>query len=386
MDNYENPKPGKTYISPSLPSFGNKEVKIRIASKSLMSSDGLEYAKERDEVVVRKKVDAATHIRAKFLEDSRGLYVLTVQKFDTESGQPYGSGFSFVGDEIERFVDFLHNIRHVQFKSSGPLNISDDDLKRIAITSPQARRLVEDNEEVFTEIVRNSLTKEDVVAIAYRKRQLDVFGKLLNDPDFFDEVKLKKECSNEALWQLFFEKNPWIFGYGLSYVYTSGLDGEQLEQVVKGHAFNSFGKRVDALLKTKAIASTLCFVEIKTHRTSLLSNSAYRRGCWAPSTELSGAVSQVQVTASVATEAISGKLQTTDSSGFPTDEVLYNFRPRSFVVAGSLDEFSGSHGINEDKLRSFELYRSNIFQPEIITFDELYERASHIVQTSATAR
>jgi hypothetical protein len=72
MDNYQHPKPGKTYISPALPAFGDKARRVRIASKVLPSTDGYEYVKERDEVVVRQKPDAATYIKAKFLEDTTG--------------------------------------------------------------------------------------------------------------------------------------------------------------------------------------------------------------------------------------------------------------------------------------------------------------------------
>jgi hypothetical protein len=242
--------------------------------------------------------------------------------------------------------------------------------------------LVVDNEELFAEVLRHSITKKDVVAIAYRKRQLDTFRKLLDDPDYFEDLKTKKGCKDESLWQMFFEKNPWIFGYGLSYVYSSGLDEKRLEQVVRGYHVAQSGKRVDALLKTKALASTLCFVEIKTHKTPLLNGTSYRAGCWPPSDELSGAVAQVQGTVSYATETIFGKLPLTDSDGFPTAEEVFNFHPRSFVVIGSLSQFSGEHGVNQEHLRSFELYRRNTFQPEVITFDELYERAKHIVEAS----
>lgn len=380
MDNYQNPKPGKTYISPSLPAFGDKERRVRIASKVLPSSDGYEYVKERDEVVLRKKPDAATYISAKFLEDTRQVFVLTVQKFMTESGMPYGSGFSFVGDEIGKFCEFLANIQSVAFQRGGTVNISDEELRKISLTSHQAKSLVADNEELFAEVLRNAITKKDVVAIAYRKRQLGIFKKLLDDPEYFDDLKTKKHCKDESLWQQFFEKNPWIFGYGLSYVYSSGLDEKRLEQVVRGYHVAQGGKRVDALLKTKALASTLCFVEIKTHKTPLLSSSAYRSGCWPPSDELSGAVAQVQGTVSYAGETIVGKLPLTDSDGFPTAEEVFNFHPKSFVVIGSLSQFGGEHGINQEHLRSFELYRRNTFQPEIITFDELYERALHIVE------
>src|SRR5690606_8795543 len=195
----------------------------------------------------------------------------------------------------------------------------------------------------------------------------------------FDDLKQKKKCTDEALWQQFFEKNPWIFGYGLSYIYSSGLDERKLEQVVRGYRVGQSGKRVDALLKTRAIASTLCFVAIKTHKTKLLGSPEYRAGCWRPSDHLSGAIAQVQGTVSYAAETIFGKLQLTDKEGFPTAEEAFNFSPRSFVVVGSLKEFVGDHGVNEAQLRSFELYRRNLHQPEVITFDELYERAKHIV-------
>jgi hypothetical protein len=382
MDNYQNPKPGKTYISPSLPAFGDKTRNVRIASKVLTSTDGYEYAKERDEVVLRKKPDAATHITAKFLEDTRQVFVLTVQKFATETGMPYGVGFSFVGGEIGRFCEFLANIQSVDFKNSRSVNISDTELRRIALTSQQAKELVVDNEDLFAEVLRNSVTKSDVVAIGYRKRQLEVFGKLLEDEAYFEDLKRKKNCKDEALWQQFFEKNSWIFGYGLSYVYSSGLDAKRLQQVVRGYHVGQAGKRVDALLKTRALVSTLCFIEIKTHKTPLLSASAYRAGCWAPSDELSGAVAQIQGTVSYAGETIFGRLSMTDEAGFPSAEETFNFSPKSFVIVGSLSQLIGEHGVNQEQLRSFELYRRNLHQPEVITFDELYERAKHIVSAN----
>ena len=54
--------------------------------------------------------------------------------------------------------------------------------------------------------------------------------------------------------------------------------------------------------------------------------------------------------------------------------------PKSFLVIGNLNEFTNGHGVNEDQYRSFEIYRKNILSPEILTFDELYERTKYIVQ------
>jgi hypothetical protein len=180
-DDYQNPLPGKTYISPSLPAFGNKERRVRIASKILSSEDGYEYAKERDEVILRKKPDAKTYITAKFLEDTRQTFVLTVQKFVSETGQPYGSGFSFVNEEIGKFCEFLANIQSVNFKTMGKVNISDDELRKIALTTHQAKTFLSENQELFAEVLKSEVTTADLIAVGFRKKQLSVYSNLLSN-------------------------------------------------------------------------------------------------------------------------------------------------------------------------------------------------------------
>lgn len=378
-DDYQNPLPGKTYISPSLQAFGNKDRRVRIASKVLPSEYGYEYAKERDEVVLRNKPDAKTYIKAKFLEDTRQVFVLTIQKFVSETGQPYGSGFSFVGKEISRLCEFLANIQSVDLKNNAKVNISDEELRKIILTTHQAKTFLIENQELFLEALKSEITTEDLISVGFRKKQLSVYKNLLSDQNYFDDLKRKKNCLSEALWQKYFEKNPWIFGYGLGYIFLSNLDDKKLEQVVQGYSVDSYGKRVDALMKTKGIVSNLCFIEIKTHVTELLESKPYRSGCWAPSKELAGAIAQVQGTVASAVENLSSKIIPSDNTGNPTGEEIFNYQPKSYLVIGSMGEFVSEHGVNKDKLRSFELLRKNTTNPEIITFDELYERAKFIV-------
>ena len=204
-DDYQNPLPGKTYISPSLEAFGNKQRRVRIASKILPSEDGYEYVKERDEVVLRKKPDAKTYIVAKFLEDTRQTFVLTVQKFVSATGQPYGTGFSFVGQEIGRFCEFLANIQSIDFKNRNKVNISDGELRKLALTSHQVKAFLADNQELFAEALKSEVTTEDLVAVGFRKKQLSVYNNLLKNQRYFDDLKIRKSCSNEALWQKYFE-------------------------------------------------------------------------------------------------------------------------------------------------------------------------------------
>ena len=379
MDDYQNPKAGKTYISPRLDAFGCSTEKVRIASKLIESPDSYAFAKIKDEVVLRHKKDAKSYITAKFIENSKNIFVLNIQKYTVGTNSPHSVSFSLVGEEICKLLEFIRNIQSVNLGSASRINITDKELNNLVLSNIQAKRILHENQELFAEVLRSEITSEDIIAVGYRKKQLEVYEKLLRDLEYFGKLKDRVNTTNEGLWQRYFEKNQWVFGYGLGYIFLEGLDDKKLEQVVQGHNVNSYGKRVDALMKTKGIISNLCFVEIKTHTTHLLDSKPYRAGCWAPSKELAGAISQVQGTVASAVASLSDKVSLDDKFGNPTGEEIYNYHPKAYLVIGSMGEFSTENGINKDKLRSFEIFRKNIVSPEIITFDELYERARFIV-------
>lgn len=376
---HRNKLPNKTYISPQVTTLDGP---LRIASK-IIDSEGAHYIKVKKEIVLRRTPSARVEIVAKFLEDDRKLTVLTLQQFNGNNGQPHRTNFSFVGSEIPRILGFLHDIAEVEFKHSGAVNITDTDLRKLVLSKSQVASLVHNNPDVFSEALRTEVTKEDIVALGYRKKQLGIFSQLLADPDFFELCKKQKFIKgDELLWQAFFEKNPWVFGYGLSYFYVTGFDEKKLEQLVQGYDLLNRGKRADAVMKTKGIINSLCFAEIKHHNTKLLESDYYRAGCWAPSKEMAGAVAQLQATVAIAMHKLHGMQRILDDDGNPTGEDVFNFKPRAFIVIGSLSEFIGKHGVNQDKLRSFELYRTSLIGIDILTFDELYERTKFIVETA----
>lgn len=377
---HRNKRPKRTYISPRIDVLSGG--KLRIAS-TVMDSAGYEYAVEKHDLVLRRTPTRRKEIVAKFLEDDRGLRVITIQSFNGTTGRPQRTYFSFVGAEIPALIAFFENIVSVEFPSAEKINIPDTELRRLRITSTQAARLVKDNEEVFSAALRSGVTQEDVIALAYRKLQVSSFNRLLSEREYFSETKQSMACQrDEDVWQKFFERNEWIFGYGLSYFFVTGFKPGKLEQIVQGYDLSHFGKRIDALMVTRGLIRSLCFVEIKTHETDLLERTAYRPGCWAPSRELAGAVTQVQVTVSSAMRSLSERIVSHDREGNPTGDEAYNFKPRAFIVIGSLSEFIGDHGVNEDRLRCFELYRKSVSDIEILTFDELYERSRLIMQSS----
>lgn len=374
----QNSRPDKTYASPAFKDYTGQ--KLRIANKVIDGQPGYEFAKVKEELVLRQTEAGRFQIKASFLEDDRSFRTVTIQKFTSKgNAKEY---FAFGPNEVTALLKFLANIKRLHFPDDGRLNISDRDLEDLLLKPDQLRRIAADNQALLAAIARNEITTEDVVAISYRKKQLGIFERLLSDDDYFDQCGAQHGKGAEGLWQRFLEKNPWILGYSLSLINFGPLDDRKIEQTVRGHDIAGPGKRVDALLRSRAILNTTAFVELKHHRTDLVSPDQYRSGIWAPSKELAGAVAQVQGTVAAAVERWGAAVRVSDSDGDPTGEILFTTEPRSFVICGSLNEFEGEHGVNERKFGCFERFRRNLFRPEVITFDELYERARLIVSAS----
>jgi hypothetical protein len=71
------------------------------------------------------------------------------------------------------------------------------------------------------------ITEEEIANLTYRKQQLEEFRRLLNDPEFFESrmhALSSKKNLRERVWQEFFERNRWVFGYGLKFQWLSGMD------------------------------------------------------------------------------------------------------------------------------------------------------------------
>ena len=234
--------------------------------------------------------------------------------------------------------------------------------------------------DVVRSLIASDVRADDVVAWAHRREVVEEFARMLDDDAHFDSLLPGASGSTERVWQQFFEKNPWLLGLNLSAQLLVGWDPDRLERTVVGSSVATDGKRADAVLRTAGAIRMLAFAEIKHHRTDLLGEE-YRSGCWAPSAELVGATSQAQGTVRLAMEAIGSRLAEVDNGFEVVGGQSYLYRPRSYVVAGRLSEFASPEGGHHvGKIRSFELYRRNLLDPEIVTFDELLARARALVE------
>jgi len=184
---------------------------------------------------------------------------------------------------------------------------------------------------------------------------------------------LDAEDWSEPEWQEFFWNHQWIFGYGLRYHFL-GL--EKHEANYGGESYLGRGKqRGEFLARTSGSTSFTVVVEIKKPETELFSESEnYRSGVPRFSAEFVSAISQAQV---------NSRTWDTEGSQRAIDRELLEHRriftvaPLSILVIGSTKQLT-SH----ERRTCFELFRKNVHNPDILAFDELFERAKYIVDAS----
>jgi hypothetical protein len=131
---------------------------------------------------------------------------------------------------------------------------------------------------------------------------------------------------------------------------------------------NQGGGIVDFLIKNK-ITKSVGLVEIKTPKTKLL-GPEYRNGIYNVSSELSGAVMQV-----LNYRDNLYKERKTLLAGDDVDADIFD--PKCVVIIGHAKR----ELIDNDKIKSFELFRRQLSDIEVITYDELFDRTKRLVDT-----
>lgn len=168
------------------------------------------------------------------------------------------------------------------------------------------------------------------------------------------EIKTDSE-SLEKKWQEFLKDNSWIF----SYIFAQPVILYKREAYVGGKTIeNKNGKFNDFLIKN-SLSDNVSFLEIKTHKTKLLDSTKYRgEDVYSTTKDLTGSINQVlNQRDNFQKEFYAHKVKS--KGGFET------FNSKCVVLIGSTKDLS------DEQKYSFELFRSNSRDVEIITFDEL---------------
>lgn len=379
-------RPGRFYVSRRF-GFGGEELSegarpARFAFQVFDSSGDVIFENEDGWELVLRETSTRQQVKALFFEDSRRIEHLAFQRFDAGGKRIHRDYFVLHGDEIVDLGAFLSLILAPSVElveGEEGTRLSRSIVARLLEDQTTHRELYERNKKELLELLQTDVSAPEVVAIARRRRQLEVFEELLRNADYFDlrreEVTGTSAGSPERVWQDFFENNRWIFGSGLAPQFLHGWSNASLQQSVVGASVKRGGKRPDALMRTAGALSAMVFVEIKTHTTPLLSSRESRPDTWAPSQELMQGIAQCQATIDAAVEELGPEVPLRDAAGFDSGDWAALCRPRSLLVAGTLEEFLQSGHPHKAKFRAFERFRRSLRDPEVVTFDELYERA-----------
>ncbi len=191
-----------------------------------------------------------------------------------------------------------------------------------------------------------SKTKE-IVDIKYIQETLKKYKELM---------ALKTDGDSlEKQWQEFLKDNSWIF----SSIFAQPVILFKREAYVGGKTIdNQNGKFNDFLIKN-SLSNNVSFLELKTHKTKLLDNSPYRgEDVFSATKDLTGCIVQVlNQRDNFQKEFYATKVKS--KGNFET------FNSKCVVLIGSTSDLA------DNQKYSFELFRSNCRDVEILTFDEL---------------
>ena len=175
--------------------------------------------------------------------------------------------------------------------------------------------------------------------------------------------EMMTETTKEPEWQRFFEENPFIlnmaFGYPIVVV--------QGRASVGGRAFTGRGEKFTDFLVKNSMTNNAAIVEIKTPVARLLNATAYRGDLFVPSTDLSAGINQ----ALDQKQRFERQIVNFEDSSRRHDIEAYAIQ--CCLIVGRMPG-------DEMKLRSFELFRSNSKDVEIITFDELLTKLKSLLK------
>jgi len=333
-------------------------------------------------------------LTATFIKSSGDIKEVTLRKFKqyTKNGvqrweeQRWGPGepMTFTHLTFEKLLAFLKllteldlanlNQRRFALRDHGELTIDEETQEKMRALLRQP-----DGIAIIDELLRSgSITSRDLVNIGYRKKQLAVFERLLRDPDAISKYREKHGIKNEQaekVWQHFFQRNEWIFGFGLDYRFLGILQREA--HIGLEDTAGRDGAIVDFLLGAENFT---VLVELKTPETPLFQNTKNRANSWQLSNELVQAVSQIlEQKASWLVKAETRATSNFDSEGNLIRQSTID--PKCILIIGSNSAyFAETDKEKAIKLRTFELFRRDSRNIEIVTYDELFARAQFIVE------
>lgn len=370
---------GKTYLSKVFTFNERSTERLRKVRMVLEGSDSLHLGEIEGALCLRLNGNKRkTQVTAFVSQDESKVRRLTLQTFQTRaSGWIHGyekDEFTFRDDEFARLLSFLRQIEFIDLSNEDNFQIEDISThagpKAIIDASDrgiveQIRAMGEGQRTAVIQALSGSLTGEEINVLLGRRQGLEEF-----------EGHMKAGDWSESDWQQFFDRQQWVFGYGLDYRVMRHFDREL---VVGGAGTDNQNKPTVDFLATFTDYTVL--VEIKRPDTRIFKpGKGGRAGTWEFSPEFTSAVSQVIEQKAEWLAFAQGEHW--NKAG--TQKLQARTRnPKTILVVGSRHEFDAAGNSRSAHIMrdTFELFRRDSRTIDILTFDELLERARFITRS-----
>ncbi|MCZ4271489.1 Shedu immune nuclease family protein [Maritalea porphyrae] len=367
----------KTYISKVFKFNEQNAERVRQVRMVLEGSDRLHLGEIEGALCLRLTGEKRkTQVTALVTQDDRQVRRISLQTYQSRKNdwfQGYDKDeFTFRSDEFARLLAFLRQIEFVDLSNEETFQIEDISQKagpKAIIDASdrgiieQMRRMDVSQREATLEALSASLTSEEVNVLLGRRQGLNEF-----------KEKMDVGGWKEADWQDFFEREQWVFGYGLDYRIMRQF-GREMVVGVGGGTDNREKPVVDFL---GSLTDYTILVEIKRPDTRIFKQTkGGRAGTWEFSTEFTSAVSQIIQQKAEWLAFAQGK------DHWNKDGKKLTARTRntkSVLIIGSRSEFSNNERDAQIMYDTFELFRQETRTVDILTFDELLERAEFITR------
>lgn len=380
----------KIYVSKEFPFksfFGNLDKKKRFIKKVFEKSEHNEFVKVKGEIILRSSPKGRDQVNVIVISDSDGKFMsFTLQQFrdNPKSGlKPVeNTNFTFRHGEFLALLKFLSDLKFIDLSDESRFVVDENENlnKKISLwlnppgdegvlMRKQDAQLLSllsgiqgiEREALLKSLRNKVLSHEDLNILSGRKEGIEIFK---------NELFKEKQDWNEKDWQSYFEINQWIFGYGLDYRF---LNIVQKEASVSDVDLDGKQTVIADFLMSDSRFTVL--VELKRPDTPLFESDGNRSKSWKLSKDITNAVSQILT--QKAEWELKSQHEQFDSMGNLVVERTID--PKTILIIGNTSQFKGNERDSRIKAKTFELYRRNSRNIEIITYDELYDRASFIV-------
>jgi len=395
MGLFNNAKPDYKLFDLTTRDLSEIEIK-KSASNHCYITDGKD---NYSGFILCNKTDTQTICEVVFFPSSKsGLYIprLTFSKIKVSTGEekdsqsPTKVRIAFDGseegvDEFWKMIGFLSSFKELvdlgEFTGNYKV-VGIDDVVLHLKDLEEAERI----KEIVSYAQKSGVEIEDLVGTALqtkRRETLARFRKLLDDPAYVAKYREHykaeiKGAGDEAVWHHFLKANDWLLGINLDIRFIDDFTDEV--SVGNPDTANRDNPKADLM----GLADYTVLVELKTPNTDIFTpvkTSDARAGTWSFTQAFIEGFSQCLAQKSHWDKESKGKDLVKDGEVL-SQERIRTVDPKTIYIVGNKQRELPIESMQKDllvKRDTFERFRRNNRNVEIITYDELYERAYFIV-------